>query len=107
MVVRKSWIPSVGFGSGEAAPLDPKHGQAYSLETGSDPFYPRGEVRADTTPYKSSDSASAGESLKRSSTQDWVDTQDRIIHLDSLEHGLGDFCAVRGCLQPSHSCPTF
>lgn len=48
MVVRKMWVPALDPRENEAAPVDTARGQTYSFETGSDPFYPRGEVTADT-----------------------------------------------------------
>ncbi|KAL7412608.1 hypothetical protein BDY24DRAFT_392075 [Mrakia frigida] len=48
MVVKKAWVPiSTAFPTQErAAEIDLVRGQAYAAESGSDPFYPRGIVRA-------------------------------------------------------------
>jgi Na+-exporting ATPase len=48
MVVRKAWIPTntAHPTADRPATLDTSEGQAYTAESGSDPFYPRGVVRA-------------------------------------------------------------
>ncbi|KAL1407966.1 hypothetical protein Q8F55_004763 [Vanrija albida] len=52
MVVKKMWVPVQDSRDG-AAPTDTTTGQVYGFETGSDPFYPRGEVTPDDTPLVS------------------------------------------------------
>jgi Na+-exporting ATPase len=48
MVLKKAWIPvTTAFPTDEdPATVDTKNGTAYSAESGSDPYYPRGVVRA-------------------------------------------------------------
>ena len=50
MVLQKAWIPAVDAGDPgnptARAEVDTKTGQLYSVETGSDPYYPRGAVLA-------------------------------------------------------------
>ena len=50
MVLQKAWVPSVDAGDPSQpytrAPVDTKTGQLYTVETGSDPYYPRGSVLA-------------------------------------------------------------
>ncbi|ORX35135.1 putative calcium-transporting ATPase 3 [Kockovaella imperatae] len=90
MVVRKFWVPVLDSRPSASAPVETKHGQAYSLETGADPFYPRGEVKADLDPI-----VPVGSTLdlgrtppKREGTQDQVDAEDLVVHHESLESGL-------------------
>jgi Na+-exporting ATPase len=93
MVVRKLWVPSLDARPSERAPLSTARGQAYSLETASDPFYPRGEVRADPVPLRRSDviDLKNKDQPKRSATQDSVDNEDFVVHQDELEHSLREW----------------
>ncbi|WRT63192.1 potassium/sodium efflux P-type ATPase, fungal-type [Kwoniella shivajii] len=116
MVVRKFWVPALDPRANDSAPLNTTRGQAYSFETGSDPFYPRGEVRSDR------EEISAGGAvldLKRKpqrqpsgdSTMDpdaaEIDLQEQVILVDELEHGLKDLALCASlCNQATLSRPT-
>ncbi|ODN86846.1 potassium/sodium efflux P-type ATPase, fungal-type [Cryptococcus wingfieldii CBS 7118] len=80
MVVRKFWVPTIDHRPSHPSPLDTKGGQAYSFETGSDPFYPRGVVRAD----QSTDSSSSSEDPDDRE----VENQEQVVHVEELEDGL-------------------
>ncbi|WVO20606.1 potassium/sodium efflux P-type ATPase, fungal-type [Cryptococcus decagattii] len=99
MVVRKVWVPALDWRANEYAPLDTSGGQAYSFETGSDPFYPRGEVLADTQkitaaaetfslkqPRDQSDSSSSDSDPDERD----VEEQGRVIHVEEMENNLRD-----------------
>ena len=90
MVVRKFWVPSIDARPSARSPLNTQSGQAYSLETGSDPFYPRGEVKADPTPLLSSSILDLGHERKprKQMSQDEVDDEDNVVYHESLESGL-------------------
>ena len=84
MVVRKLWIPNSGNNdprmSGESSNL----GDLIAIETGTDPFFPRGEIRRDQhrrrdvperAPY-------------RQQSQDEVDDEEAIVRVDELPLAL-------------------
>lgn len=65
MVVKKAWVPMKGVASApgtdtpKSSKADTSNGQAYEVESGSDPFYPRGVVKTivpDSAPESSADS---------------------------------------------------
>ena len=86
MVVRKFWIPAADSRENELAPLDTAKGQAYSFETGSDPFYPRGVVTADRKEL--TNSASPTLDLKNKQ-EDSNDSSEEITeNPDELENGI-------------------
>lgn len=95
MVVRKFWVPAADSRESAQAPLDTSNGQAYSFETGSDPFYPRGEVRADPSPLKRTDILDLKDRPARQASQDSIEDIDNVISHDRLEHSLQElaFCA--------------
>ncbi|TYJ53053.1 potassium/sodium efflux P-type ATPase, fungal-type [Cryptococcus floricola] len=100
MVVRKFWVPTIDNRPSQPSPLDTKGGQAYSFETGSDPFYPRGVVRADRQKItkvadtldlkkppqrqESTDSSSSSEDPDDREVED----QEQVVHVEELEDGL-------------------
>ena len=90
MVVRKFWVPAADARECEAAPLNTAKGQAYSFETGSDPFYPRGVVTADNKELR----PSGGDTIDLKSTKKAEDSSDDIadddngIHHENLEENL-------------------
>ena len=90
MVVRKLWVPSIDARPSSQSPLNTQNGQAYSLETGSDPFYPRGEVKADPIPLLPSTTLDLGRERKprKQTSQEEVDDDDYVVHHESLETGL-------------------
>ncbi|KAL7410384.1 hypothetical protein BDY24DRAFT_400352 [Mrakia frigida] len=97
MVVKKAWIPvSTAFPTQErAAQIDIVRGQAYSAESGSDPFYPRGIIRALTRsrlPGRSRTGDSRVTTLTNSSSddddeEDDVESED-VIRPSEMEDGL-------------------
>jgi Na+-exporting ATPase len=108
MVVRKLWIPAMDWRENEAAAVNTERGQAYSLETGSDPFYPRGEVKADLVELRNE--ASPELDLKRRTkqlSQDEVDEHDTVVHPEGLESNLRELalCAAL-CNQATLSRPS-
>lgn len=109
MVVRKFWIPAIDSRPGETAPLNTSKGQAYSFETGSDPFYPRGEITADAEAIRNPgavlDLGSKREPKRQES--DGSDDQERVVHHEELEGGLREMalCAAL-CNQATLSKPT-
>ena len=99
MVVRKFWVPVVDSRANEDAPLDTATGQSYSFETGSDPFYPRGEVRFELRKLNNSKSHTLDLGAKppqRSATRDELDDEARAVHPDELEGNLRELalCAA-------------
>lgn len=82
MVVRKMWVPGLDARENERAPTDTKNGQAYSFETGSDPFYPRGDIIPDSAALVPS-----GSYAINSRGMDDDDELDR-IDLHNMESGL-------------------
>jgi magnesium-transporting ATPase (P-type) len=110
MVVRKFWIPAIDARPGETAPTNTQKGQAYSFETGSDPFYPRGEISADSEPIRQAGVLDLNQKRqpKREDSGDSVDDdQDRVVHHEELEGGLREMalCAAL-CNQATLSKPT-
>ncbi|ORY35588.1 putative calcium-transporting ATPase 3 [Naematelia encephala] len=87
MVVRKFWVPSR---ANETPQVNTSLGQTYSFETGSDPFYPRGEVRAESIQEESNLDpecfSGEGNTVGRG----------EIIHVEDLENNLRDMalCAA-------------
>lgn len=100
MVVRKMWVPALDSRDNDAAPTDTTKGQAYSFETGSDPFYPRGDIVPDEQPLVPSGTFS----LARNEVTDEND-MDKIDPAE-MEHGLRDMalCAAL-CNQATLSRP--
>lgn len=82
MVVRKMWVPGMDARENERAPTDSANGQAYSFETGSDPFYPRGDIVPDAAQLLPS-----GTFAINSRNVDDDDDLDR-IDLHTMETGL-------------------
>nr|ODN85706.1 potassium/sodium efflux P-type ATPase, fungal-type [Cryptococcus depauperatus CBS 7841] len=88
MVVSKCWVPTVDWRPNEASPLDTRRGQTYRFETGSDPFYPRGQILAE------SDASEEEE-------------EEEVVHEDELEHQLRQFALCASlCNQATLSRPT-
>ncbi|WVF66526.1 potassium/sodium efflux P-type ATPase, fungal-type [Kwoniella sp. CBS 6097] len=113
MVVRKFWVPALDYRINEKAPLNSKRGQAYSFETGSDPFYPRGSVQADRTEI-----SGGGEVLdlkrrphRQGSVEEdpddrEVESQELVVQPDELEYGLRDLALCASlCNQATLSRP--
>ena len=109
MVVRKFWVPSRDSRPNETAPLDTARGQAYSIETGSDAFYPRGEVRSDASSIRNEGVLDLNEKRqpKRSNSEDEIEEQERVVHYEELETRLRELtlCASL-CNQATLARPT-
>ena len=105
MVVRKFWLPVLDSRPSEASPINTSHGQSYSFETGSDPFYPRGEVSADIIPIR--DPGVLDLNDKRQATEDAFESEERVVHHEDLENGLRGLalCAAL-CNQATLSRPS-
>jgi len=95
MTVRKFWVPAADDREGESAPLNTENGQAYSFKTGSEPFYPRGEVHADTRILQMEDDGVLDlKSTKpaRRTTEDDIDdeisAQNTLVHVEKMEQNL-------------------
>ncbi|WVQ72212.1 potassium/sodium efflux P-type ATPase, fungal-type [Cryptococcus sp. DSM 104548] len=99
MVVRKFWVPTIDHRPSQPSPLDTRAGQGYSFETGSDPFYPRGVVRADRQKItKAADTldlkspqrqGSTGSSSSSDDPDDReVENQEQVVHVEELEDNL-------------------
>ncbi|BEJ14512.1 hypothetical protein CspHIS471_0402790 [Cutaneotrichosporon sp. HIS471] len=101
MVVRKMWVPALDARDNDAAPTDTVKGQSYSFETGSDPFYPRGDIIPEDAPLVPSGTYA----INRSEVHDGED-MDR-IDVAEMEHGLRDMalCAAL-CNQATLTRPT-
>lgn len=95
MVVRKFWVPSLDWRENETAPIDTRKGQAYSFETGSDPFYPRGDVTADRVAIKRNDTLDL-KAPKRSATEDELEAAEFVVQHDALENGLKQLALCAG-----------
>ena len=105
MVVRKLWVPSLDSRN-TSAPLNSLRGQAYSLETGSDPFFPRGEVRADADEIRDPGATIDLRQPRRQSTRDEVDEHERAVQVDELEDGLRNLALCAGlCNQATLNRP--
>ena len=109
MVVRKFWVPAIDARPGETAPTNTQKGQAYSFETGSDPFYPRGEISADAEPIRLAGVLDLNQKRqpKREDSGDSVDDQERVVHHEELEGALREMalCAAL-CNQATLSKPS-
>ena len=89
MVVRKFWVPALDSRPSVQAPTETRNGQAYSLETGTDPFYPRGEVKADAQPIAPPrDQLDLRRPPRKELSQDEVDEEETVVHHEQLESGL-------------------
>lgn len=92
MVVRKFWIPKSDSRPGESAPVNTANGQSYSFETGSDPFYPRGEVTADRKILTAGQSEviDLKAAKRQPSTDEDSDSDDReyVVNHEEMEEGL-------------------
>ncbi|ODN73715.1 potassium/sodium efflux P-type ATPase, fungal-type, variant [Cryptococcus amylolentus CBS 6039] len=100
MVVRKLWVPTIDHRPSQPSPLDTKGGQAYSFETGSDPFYPRGVVRADRQKIiqvadtldlkhpQRQESTDSSSSSSEDPEEREVENQEQVVHVEELEDGL-------------------
>lgn len=80
MVVRKVWVPvdSAFVRQGSRASYDSTKGQTYLVESGTDPFYPRGTIRALPT-----DEVSPSASGEEDDSDDGLGED--IVRIDSLE----------------------
>jgi len=92
------------------APLNTSRGQAYSFETaGTDTFYPRGDVTADTEVIRDPATLNLNDKRapKRSDSEDDDDNSDRVVHHEDLEGHLREMalCAAL-CNQATLSKPT-
>lgn len=110
MVVKKFWVPTIDSRPKEASPVNTQKGQAYSFETGSDPFYPRGEVRADQSQVVEPGVLDLNKKRqpKREDSGDSIDgSDDSVVHHDDLEFNMRDMalCAAL-CNQATLSKPT-
>lgn len=89
MVVKKAWIPvNTAFPTdGRPTEIDVNRGQAYSAESGSDPFYPRGTVRAlprTRLPGRSLTTDTSGTTLSNSEEDDDEDEDDDLDSEDVI-----------------------
>ncbi|KAG9056424.1 hypothetical protein FS842_010758 [Serendipita sp. 407] len=84
MVLKKAWIPvkAAFVPHGARSDYDTVKGQMYVVESGSDPFYPRGVIRAAASP----DILSPEEERDEEESDDV--TADDIIRIESLEPGF-------------------
>ncbi|KAL1407292.1 hypothetical protein Q8F55_006713 [Vanrija albida] len=103
MVVRKAWVPVLDARESATAPTETTRGQTYSFETGSDPFYPRGEITPDTAPLIPSGTfAIADRSGPDSSDDDLAP-----IEPSTMEESLRDLAICAGlCNQATLTRPT-
>lgn len=92
MVMKKCWIPARNVNPAEdsdsqdtSVEVEMKEGQYYSVETGSDPYYPRGRVTADSG-APSDEGNSSDESDDGSS-----DSETNVVDIHNLEKPLRDF----------------
>jgi Na+-exporting ATPase len=85
MVVKKAWIPADGArpDGQDWARIDTVTGQAYTAESGSDPFYPRGIVRSAARQSIRPDS----EGSSSDDSDDDMDAED-VIRPSEMEEGL-------------------
>ncbi|WVQ82803.1 potassium/sodium efflux P-type ATPase, fungal-type [Cryptococcus sp. DSM 104549] len=120
MVVRKFWVPVIDSRPNATAPVDTRGGQAYSFETGSDPFYPRGEIQADRVKISNHAETLDLRRPNRQATQDSdsssatatdpddseINRSEDIVHVEELENGLRDLALCASlCNQASLSRP--
>lgn len=101
MVVRRLWIPALDPRESEAAPTDTKQGQTYTVETGQDPFFPRGEIVPEFQPLVPAGTLD----LNRNDTCESEDIAN--VEPSSMEFGLRDMaiCAAL-CNQATLTRPT-
>jgi len=93
MVLKKVWIPN------RASSTDSLNGQTYEVETGSDPYFPRGTVKslANNTPV-----SPGTPDLNRSAEDndddddDDDDSVEGVIHPDEMPQALEDFVLASG-----------
>ncbi|WWC97573.1 potassium/sodium efflux P-type ATPase, fungal-type [Kwoniella sp. B9012] len=117
MVVRKFWVPALDPRANESAPLNTRRGQAYSFETGSDPFYPRGEVRSDREEIspggavldlkrKPQRKLSGDSTPENDPDSQEIALQEQVILVDELEIGLRNLALCASlCNQATLSRP--
>ncbi|CDZ97841.1 calcium-transporting atpase 3 [Phaffia rhodozyma] len=93
MVVKKAWIPAESsFQADKSSSLiDTTRGQAYTAESGSDPFYPRGLVRAlPRIPSRKNTQSSSDTQLQLSNDDDDDDEMDSedIVRISEIEENF-------------------
>lgn len=101
MVLKNVWVPALDADPRnglERAPINVEKGQHYSIESGSDPFYPRGAVQAisgfsqDSLPDDQSDSDSDNDYNEETS-----------VHPHHMERRLRDLVL---CGVSHYPCPS-
>ena len=102
MVLKKAWVPAADANprNGKVrAPINTRYGQSYVVESGSDPYFPRGFVNSIPQPLPRieedvNDDASAtqvgDEEDDSSSGEDMNFHADTMVHPNMMEVGLRD-----------------
>ncbi len=85
MVLKKAWIPNRTNNTEELK------GQTYEVETGSDPYFPRGTVKAIANDKPLNPGTNDGDS-----SDDENDSVEGVIHPDELPQDLEDFVLASG-----------
>ncbi|KAL7006511.1 hypothetical protein EMMF5_003932 [Cystobasidiomycetes sp. EMM_F5] len=86
MVMKQAWIPakiSVNEEDVSKVELDTKHGQIYAVESGSDPYYPRGRVMV-------IDSYADGDKFGQDDDSDDEEWAHRLVNQNTIEPPLRD-----------------
>jgi len=86
MVMKKAWVPARtvardGDSEDTSVEVQMKDGQYFAVETGSDPYYPRGRVTAIETANDASDD----------SDSEGSDSEENVVDIHNLEKPLRDF----------------
>lgn len=86
MVMQRAWVPAIMSQHDEKADVkaDSKTGQLYTVETGSDPYYPRGRVLAIGPDEK-------GDAFGDDEDSDDPDRSDDLVDKNNMERPLRDF----------------
>jgi Na+-exporting ATPase len=89
MVLKKAWLPANGIRPDDRdwAPIDTVTGQAYTAESGSDPFYPRGIVRSAARRAVQTSGTSTPTGSSSDDSDDDMDAED-VIRPSQMEEGL-------------------
>lgn len=72
MVLKKTWIPASLSNTVEEPKYDTETGQIYSVESGKDPFYPRGTIKALSIEDTNSEEENDG-------------TSENVVHVNEIE----------------------
>lgn len=98
MVLKNAWVPGTGSDPGDGnsrSPVDTSKGQHYSVESGSEPFYPRGAVR----PIAQFDASKPPEEGEGDEDEDEGNdfNEESSVHPHHMERRLRDLvlCGVR------------